>query len=89
MSKEVTNVLESPMTAKHLIISLGEKAFLALPKRGSLADGHCLILPVGPEQKQNAARALCPGHALSWALTRFWNLLGVSLPSNQGFPCIG
>jgi hypothetical protein len=24
----------------------GEKAFLALPKRGTICDGHCLILPV-------------------------------------------
>lgn len=39
-------VLESPMTAKHLIISLGEKAFLALPKRGMLVEGHCLIMPL-------------------------------------------
>lgn len=39
-------VLESPMTAKHLIISLGEKTFLALPKRGKIVEGHCLIMPL-------------------------------------------
>ena len=43
MNKQMTNVLESPITAKHLIISLGEKTFLALPKRGMLADGHCTL----------------------------------------------
>ena len=43
MNKQMTNVLESPITAKHLIISLGEKTFLALPKRGMLADGHCAL----------------------------------------------
>ena len=45
MNKQMTNVLESPITAKHLIISLGEKTFLALPKRGMLTDGHCALLP--------------------------------------------
>ena len=39
-------VLESPMTAKHLIISLGEKTFLSLPKRGMIVEGHCLIMPL-------------------------------------------
>ena len=43
MNKQMTNVLESPITAKHLIISLGEKTFLALPKRGMLTDGHCAL----------------------------------------------
>ena len=34
------------MTAKHLIISLGEKTFLSLPKRGMIVEGHCLIMPL-------------------------------------------
>ena len=28
------------------LIVQGEKAFLALPRRGALCDGHCLIMPV-------------------------------------------
>lgn len=31
---------------KHLIVSLGEKVYMAIPERGSLAPGHCVLLPV-------------------------------------------
>jgi hypothetical protein len=45
-SSSCHQVLESPLTAKHLILSLGEKTFLSLPKRGKLVEGHCLIMPL-------------------------------------------
>ena len=37
--------LDSPNLDKHLIIAAGVKTYLALPARGSLARGHCLIVP--------------------------------------------
>ena len=38
--------LSSPEVAKHLIVSVGSHAYLALPK-GGLTDDHLLICPVG------------------------------------------
>jgi len=38
--------MDSSKISKHLIISLGNKAFLSLPKKGSLVPGHCLIVPI-------------------------------------------
>jgi diadenosine tetraphosphate (Ap4A) HIT family hydrolase len=38
--------MDSAKISKHLIVSLGDKAFLSLPKKGSLTDGHCLIVPI-------------------------------------------
>lgn len=32
---------------KHLMIAMGEKCYLALPENASLAEGHCLIIPIG------------------------------------------
>ena len=67
MNKQMTNVLESPITAKHLIISLGEKTFLALPKRGMLGSlswcAYTLLgSPLGYSLECAARRALaCAG----------------------------
>ena len=33
---------------KHLIVAIGEQCFLALPPRGTLAAGHCWIVPMSP-----------------------------------------
>ena len=60
MNKQMTNVLESPITAKHLIISLGEKTFLALPKRGMLTDGHCALHFCVGLWPQTLAAQCCP-----------------------------
>lgn len=38
--------MDSTKISKHLIIALGNKAFLSLPKKGSLTEGHCLIVPI-------------------------------------------
>lgn len=37
---------ENPRIAKHLIISIGKKSYLALPINASLTSGHCLIIPM-------------------------------------------
>ncbi|XP_066932619.1 CWF19-like protein 2 [Clytia hemisphaerica] len=37
---------ENPKIAKHLIIAIGRKTYLALPIHKSLTEGHCLILPL-------------------------------------------
>lgn len=37
---------ENPRIERHLIVSLGEHTYLALPKRGRLVDGHCLLVPM-------------------------------------------
>ena len=37
---------ENPRIAKHLIISIGKKSYLAVPVNASLTDGHCLIVPI-------------------------------------------
>ena len=37
---------DNPKIDKSLIVSLGNSVYLALPKRGRLADGHCLIIPM-------------------------------------------
>ena len=37
---------ENPRIAKHLIISIGKKSYLAVPINASLTDGHCLIVPM-------------------------------------------
>jgi len=37
---------DSPKISKHLIISIGTQAYLALPINASLTEGHCLILPM-------------------------------------------
>ena len=36
---------ESERFKKHLLLSLGDKICLMLPERGSLCDGHCLLVP--------------------------------------------
>jgi diadenosine tetraphosphate (Ap4A) HIT family hydrolase len=36
---------ESDRFKKHLLLSLGDKICLLLPERGSLCDGHCLLVP--------------------------------------------
>uniref|UniRef100_A0A1B6J3M2 Cwf19-like C-terminal domain-containing protein n=1 Tax=Homalodisca liturata TaxID=320908 RepID=A0A1B6J3M2_9HEMI len=41
--------LSSPQVEKHLVISIGQEVYLALAK-GSLVDGHVLILPVTHHQ---------------------------------------
>ena len=35
----------NPNIPKHLIVSVGTKTYLALPEKGSLTKGHCLIVP--------------------------------------------
>lgn len=37
---------ENVTVDKHLIISIGEKVYMSLPAKGSLADGHVRLLPV-------------------------------------------
>ncbi|XP_027059866.1 CWF19-like protein 2 [Pocillopora damicornis] len=37
---------ENPDIAKHLIIAIGLKVYLALPLHESLTEGHCLIIPM-------------------------------------------
>lgn len=37
---------DNPKLDKHLIISLGNFTYLALPKRGSLTPGHCFLVPM-------------------------------------------
>lgn len=37
---------ENPDIAKHLIIAIGLKVYLALPVHESLTEGHCLIIPM-------------------------------------------
>jgi len=37
---------ENPEIAKHLIIAIGLKVYLAVPLHESLTDGHCLIIPM-------------------------------------------
>eukprot|EP00741_Cyanophora_paradoxa_P004323 tig00000792_g4197.t1 len=41
-----TLCFENPRKAKHLIVSIGAKAYLCLPSKGSLVPGHCLIVPM-------------------------------------------
>ena len=36
----------NPRLAKHLIVSIATKTYLALPQKGALASDHCMILPV-------------------------------------------
>ncbi|MFN9940786.1 MAG: hypothetical protein ACK56I_15045 [bacterium] len=38
--------LSSPQVEKHLIVSVGEHVYLALPK-GGLTSQHVMILPIG------------------------------------------
>ncbi|CAL8111702.1 unnamed protein product [Orchesella dallaii] len=37
---------ESQVSEKHLIMSVGEKSYLCAPPYQSLAEGHCLIIPM-------------------------------------------
>eukprot|EP01116_Phalansterium_solitarium_P017099 TRINITY_DN412_c2_g1_i1.p1 TRINITY_DN412_c2_g1~~TRINITY_DN412_c2_g1_i1.p1 ORF type:complete len:808 (-),score=348.54 TRINITY_DN412_c2_g1_i1:213-2636(-) len=37
---------DNPKIDKSLIVSLAEHTYLALPKRGSLVPGHCLVVPM-------------------------------------------
>ncbi len=37
---------DSPKLERNLIAALGNHAYLALPKRGSISPGHCLIVPM-------------------------------------------
>ncbi|XP_015747984.1 PREDICTED: CWF19-like protein 2 [Acropora digitifera] len=37
---------ENPDIAKHLIIAIGLKVYLAVPLHESMTDGHCLIVPM-------------------------------------------
>ncbi|PRP77455.1 hypothetical protein PROFUN_14343 [Planoprotostelium fungivorum] len=37
---------DNPKLEKNLIIALGNYTYLALPKRGTLTPGHCLIVPM-------------------------------------------
>eukprot|EP01105_Mastigella_eilhardi_P010624 TRINITY_DN2474_c3_g1_i5.p1 TRINITY_DN2474_c3_g1~~TRINITY_DN2474_c3_g1_i5.p1 ORF type:complete len:350 (+),score=91.60 TRINITY_DN2474_c3_g1_i5:142-1050(+) len=38
--------MHTPNYAKHLTIALGDKVYLALPARGSIVEGHCILVPV-------------------------------------------
>ncbi|KAK9802677.1 hypothetical protein WJX73_004828 [Symbiochloris irregularis] len=51
-AKRMTSALDrcqlcfsSAARRKHLTLAIGQSAYLALPSRGSLAEGHCLIVP--------------------------------------------
>ncbi|MBN3313902.1 C19L2 protein, partial [Atractosteus spatula] len=46
---------DSSELPKHLIVAIGTKVYLCLPNSQSLADGHCLIVPL---QHHSAATAL-------------------------------
>lgn len=37
---------ENPKIAKHLIIAIGIKTYLAVPINASLTEGHCIIIPM-------------------------------------------
>lgn len=37
---------EGKRVGKHLMISVGEKAYVCLPHRGALVPDHCLIVPL-------------------------------------------
>jgi diadenosine tetraphosphate (Ap4A) HIT family hydrolase len=36
----------NPKLAKHLIVSIGTRTYLALPQRGPMTEDHCLVLPI-------------------------------------------
>jgi len=36
----------SPAFAKHLMVATGSKTYLALPEKGTLTKGHCIIAPI-------------------------------------------
>ena len=49
MNKVLSNCwfcYDNPQMDKSLVISLGNSVYLALPKRGRLTTGHCLIIPM-------------------------------------------
>ena len=54
---------------------VGEKAFLALPRRGALCDGHCLIMPV---TNSSCSTKACDEDVFA-EVTRFKQQLQVSI----------
>jgi len=41
-----TLCFDNPNKARHLIVAIGEKVYLCVPKTGALVKGHCMIVPM-------------------------------------------
>jgi CWF19-like protein 2 len=74
--------LESSQLAKHMLISLGVKAYLALPTRQRIVDGHCMIVPM---QHTTAATSMDENE---WEEVQYFQKFLCKMFEKQGRKCL-